>query len=123
MLQICINIKRARESAKKTQEEMASLLGVKRTTYANWEKNTEPTFSNLREIAKILNIELGDLLNSDISAGTKAEEIAVLKAQISLLTKKLITIESKVFKTDPTRISLDFEKMTLEEIALQKSRT
>ena len=72
---------------------------------------------------KILNIELGELLNSDISAGTKAHEIAVLKAQVSILTKKLITIESKIFKKDPIKISLDLEKMMQEEIILQKNRT
>ena len=66
---------------------------------------------------------MGELLNSDISAGTKAEEIAVLKAQVSILTKKLITIESKIFKKDPIRISLDLEKMMQEEIILQKNRT
>ena len=123
MLQICTNIKQARIEAKKTQEEMAALLDVKRTTYANWEKNTEPNIITLQAIAKILSIELGELLNSDISAGTKAEEIAVLKAQVSILTKKLITLESKIFKKDPIRISLDLEKMMQEEITLQKNRT
>ena len=65
MLQICKNIKHARIEAKKTQEEMAALLDVKRTTYANWEKNTEPNIITIQAIAKILHIELGELLNSD----------------------------------------------------------
>ena len=37
-------------------KEMAALLDVKRTTYANWEKNTEPNIITIPAITKILSI-------------------------------------------------------------------
>lgn len=62
-MQICGNIRQAREAAGKTQQEIANLLGVKRTTYANWEEKTEPSITKIKEIAEILGVSFYDLIN------------------------------------------------------------
>lgn len=66
MLQISKNIKQERLLAKKTQQEMADLLGIKRSTYANWEINTEPSYSDLKRIAGILGIDVRKLVGEDV---------------------------------------------------------
>jgi transcriptional regulator with XRE-family HTH domain len=63
MLQISKNIKTFRELSGKSQQQMAELLGVKRTTYANWETNTEPELTKLMEIAKIFGVDYTRLIS------------------------------------------------------------
>ena len=62
MLQICQNIKQARLSLGKSQQEIADLIGVKRTTYANWENNTEPDMTTIKSLSKILGVSVSDIL-------------------------------------------------------------
>lgn len=54
MLQIAENIRRERISKGLSQQEMADKLGVKRSTYAEWEGKVEPKGSILLRIAEIL---------------------------------------------------------------------
>ncbi len=44
---------------------MADLLGVKRTTYANWEKDTEPSMTIIRSIADTLKVPFDTLLHGE----------------------------------------------------------
>lgn len=57
MLQICRNIKQARLSTGKSQEEIAKKISVSRSTYKNWEENTEPDLANLKTIAEALGVQ------------------------------------------------------------------
>lgn len=57
MLQICRNIKQARLSTGKSQEEIAKKINVSRSTYKNWEENTEPDLANLKTIAEALGVQ------------------------------------------------------------------
>jgi transcriptional regulator with XRE-family HTH domain len=66
MSQICANIKQAREAAGISQVEMSKMLGLSRTTYANWETETEPNVATLKRIAQILGIEFSQLVNEKI---------------------------------------------------------
>jgi transcriptional regulator with XRE-family HTH domain len=46
-----------------SQENVAALLGISATGYANIERGeTEPTLARIEEIAKVLKVEVGDLL-------------------------------------------------------------
>jgi transcriptional regulator with XRE-family HTH domain len=64
-LQIGVNIREARTSAGLSQDEVAKKLGVKRTTYANWEGNIEPTISVLKQIAKIFDKNYIELIEGE----------------------------------------------------------
>jgi transcriptional regulator with XRE-family HTH domain len=78
MLQISQNIKQERVSASRTQKEMADLLGISRSTYANWEVNTEPSYSDLKRIAGILNIDVRKLVGEDVPfTDANARQIAI----------------------------------------------
>jgi len=79
MLQICSNIKQERILANRTQQEMANSLNVKRTTYANWEKDTEPDMTILKSIAQILGISIGKIIGEDIQAETQKESTILPK--------------------------------------------
>lgn len=63
-MQIQQNIKQARVSSGKTQQEVADHLKIKRSTYANWEKNIEPDVTTLVNIAKFLDTTLADLMKA-----------------------------------------------------------
>lgn len=73
MLQICENIRQARDSAGFTQAEMADLLGVKRTTYANWESTTEPNIATIKKISQILGVEFSQLINEKPTSAKLSE--------------------------------------------------
>ncbi|MBA3673474.1 MAG: helix-turn-helix transcriptional regulator [Chitinophagaceae bacterium] len=96
-MQIPSNIKRARVLAGKTQQEMAGLLGVKRTTYANWETNTEPDIETIRKIAQILGVKFSQLV-SDAGEGTNETNKTVLEiaAIVRLFHESLIKEQDNV---------------------------
>lgn len=56
------NIRRIRTKSKKTQQEIADLLGVERNTYANWESEANDIKSEyLPKLSEIFNVEIKDL--------------------------------------------------------------
>ncbi|KUJ57067.1 helix-turn-helix domain-containing protein [Chryseobacterium aquaticum] len=56
------NIRKIRTKSKKTQQEIADLLGVERNTYANWESETNDIKSEyLPKLSEIFNVEIKDL--------------------------------------------------------------
>jgi transcriptional regulator with XRE-family HTH domain len=92
MLQICANIKNAREAKGITQQEIADIMGIDRNTYKNWEDKTEPKLSTIKTIAEILDIPAISLLHgvidvpaSDlIKAGGIRKESGLKEARQSL---------------------------------------
>lgn len=65
MMHICENIKKGREMRKLSQDELSSKLGVKRTTYAEWEKETVPRADTFWRLATILKVKPDDLLSEN----------------------------------------------------------
>jgi transcriptional regulator with XRE-family HTH domain len=54
-------LREMREAAGISQVEMAKRLGIVRQTYIRWEDGTtEPTFSALCQLARVLGVELSD---------------------------------------------------------------
>ncbi len=89
------NLKYLREKNKLTQQAVAELLGISRSTYANYEKEqSEPTASQLLILATHYQVGVGDFLTKDIGAPLfrqqavkadhiLAEEIRVLPITVS----------------------------------------
>lgn len=63
-----ITLEAVRVNAGKTQKEWATMLGVSKTTVANWEKgNTEPSLSVLREMSRLSGIPMDFIFVPDKS--------------------------------------------------------
>ena len=57
------NLREARKAAKMTQQQMADILCIDRTTYTKYEsRNVQPSFEHLVVIAKVLQVSVDDLL-------------------------------------------------------------
>lgn len=59
-------IKEARKSKGLTQEQLASLIGVAKTTVTGYEKNREPTAAKVGEIADALDVDANFLYQDEI---------------------------------------------------------
>lgn len=74
-----------RKKAAFGQEEMAKMLGVKATTYANYETGlSNPTLSTFIQISKALGYTMDELINRDLSGYSPkqyAEESSVKEPQ------------------------------------------
>jgi len=65
--QFCENLKEARKSCNLTQKQVADLLNVVESCYANWEQGrTEPNILMLRKLSTILKISIDELINGII---------------------------------------------------------
>ncbi len=95
MLLLGDRLKKAREQAGLTQEELAGLIGVSRTAIARYELGEiEPKVRNLISIAEKLSVStdylLGVKLNqsNDDNLGLSEEAIAALKLFLKEIRKK-----------------------------------
>ena len=60
----CENLKEARKQCGLTQKQVAIMLDVVESCYANWEQGrTEPNIEMLRKLSSILKINIDDLIN------------------------------------------------------------
>lgn len=63
----CKNLKEARKMSGLTQKQVASVLNVVESCYANWEQGrTEPNIESLRLLGNIFNLSIEELINGDI---------------------------------------------------------
>lgn len=66
-IKFCNNLKSARKEIGYTQKEVATQLGVVESCYANWEQGrTEPSVEMLRNLGRILKIDIETLINGDL---------------------------------------------------------
>lgn len=68
------NIKLLRKRAKKSQEEMAQILGLTRSSYSGYENGVaEPNIFTLNSISQYYGLLLDDLVNKDFSSFSELE--------------------------------------------------
>lgn len=88
IVQINNNIKKARELKGYSQAKIASLLGEKRSTYAEWERSTVPKADILMKIAEVTGVPMGVLLDEKPSngaeQGAKPSEVILTGAHVTL---------------------------------------
>lgn len=66
-IKFCNNLKNARKEKGLTQKQIATMLNVVESCYANWEQGrTEPNIDFLRKLSNILEVSLDDLIKSEI---------------------------------------------------------
>lgn len=62
--QFCENLKDARKASGLTQKQVANMLGVVESCYANWEQGrTEPNIDMLRKLLTIFHVTADELIN------------------------------------------------------------
>ncbi len=62
----CNNLKSARKGCGLTQNEVAKMLGVVESCYANWEQGrTEPSIGMLRRLCEIFDVSADELLGGN----------------------------------------------------------
>jgi transcriptional regulator with XRE-family HTH domain len=75
-------IRELREQSGATQAEIAAKLGIARATYAALEDGREPKLGELRELSKLYDISLEDLVNGQISRKDAPDDIELNKPEI-----------------------------------------
>lgn len=84
------NIRRLRKQKGYSQEQLADKLNVVRQTVSKWEKGLSvPDADMLEDIADIFEVEVGELLGSEILTETEATEIGELVKQLTILNEYL----------------------------------
>ncbi len=64
----CQNLKSTRNYCGLTQRQVANILGVVESCYANWEQGrTEPNIEMLRKLGEIFQVSIDELINNDSS--------------------------------------------------------
>ena len=110
-MSIGTNIRRYRTQAKKSQQEVADLLGIERNTYANWEKESSDIKSEfIPKLSEIFNVEINQLFedkdtvsiinnstNSDNATGGQHGLIINISDKES--AEKLVQLMEKVLKS------------------------
>lgn len=125
MLQICRNIKQARSLKGWSQDFVAQKIGVTRSTYKNWEENTEPDLSILRTLAALFGVPGQKLLEGvfDFGENNKSgpaeepdllarvqNELNIMKLSLDQISKDVSMIPDSYMPKDRRRtgdLSLD----------------
>lgn len=92
------NIKRFRELAKASQQEIADKLGVKRSTYAGWEKEIVPQADILGRMAAVFSVSIDELLAKPDETGKFLDVRGQLLYQNALL--EIIVSEISALKAE-----------------------
>lgn len=78
------NLKAIRKAKGYTQEELAIKIHVVRQTISKWEKGLSvPDADTLSKLADVLEVNVSELLGSEIKEGTNKNEVAKQLAKIS----------------------------------------
>jgi transcriptional regulator with XRE-family HTH domain len=81
------------KEGKPTQEDIANALGIPRPTYAKWELNVHPDYSDVKRIAEYYHVSVEWLLN-DFATDRNADIPYVMLSQEDLILLKRIKMLS-----------------------------
>lgn len=66
-------LRRLRNKADLSQEEVANRIGVGRSTYTRWELNeNEPPFESLRQLAELYQTSVDHIISGDVTKNARA---------------------------------------------------
>ncbi|MEM8528481.1 MAG: helix-turn-helix transcriptional regulator [Bacteroidota bacterium] len=108
------NIRYLRKQENWSQENLASKLGVKRSSIAAYEsKNVEPRLKVILELGKLFNVDIADLIEKNIAEDINeikpfdAEAPEIVKDQININLEDKAALQEFVSVTTTTRKMLD----------------
>ena len=91
-------LKELRKQAHLTQVELAKLLGIGQSSYADWERGKKkPTQENLVKIAQVLNVSIDYLVGN---SEEKTDELDNIELLFRMNSKGLTEKEKKIFKKE-----------------------
>lgn len=91
-------LKELRKQAHLTQVELAKLLGIGQSSYADWERGKKkPTQENLVKIAQVLNVSIDYLVGNSEEKSDKLDNIELL---FRMNSKGLTEKEKEIFKKE-----------------------
>lgn len=84
---IGLRIKKLREEKKLTQAQVAKGIGVKRSTYAEWENGTEPKIVPILKIAAFLRVSLIEIVHGIVDGFSEPtnSEIQELRKEMAAI--------------------------------------
>ncbi|WP_343092206.1 helix-turn-helix transcriptional regulator [Streptococcus sanguinis] len=91
-------LKELRKQAHLTQVELAKLLGIGQSSYADWERGKKkPTQENLVKIAQVLNVSVDYLVGN---SEDKSDELDNIELLFRMNSKGLTEGEKEIFKKE-----------------------
>ena len=91
-------LKELRKQAHLTQVELAKLLGIGQSSYADWERGKKkPTQENLVKIAQILDVSIDYLVGN---SEEKSDELDNIELLFRMNSKGLTEKEKEIFKKE-----------------------
>lgn len=100
------NIKLLRKRQKRSQQEVADLLGLKRSSWSAYENETaEPNFSNLLKISNYFDVSIDVLLQIDLSK-MREKELSQLEKGYDLKGQKLRVLSTTIAPDGEENIEL-----------------
>ena len=91
-------LKELRKLAHLTQVELAKLLGIGQSSYADWERGKKkPTQENLVKIAQVLNVSVDYLVGN---SEDKSDELDNIELLFRMNSKGLTEGEKEIFKKE-----------------------
>lgn len=108
--------KELRKSNKKTQEEIAKILSVSKSTVAMWETDKRtPDFDKTKEIADYFNVNLDYLM------GRESEKQEMIHEKILLTQQELAMLQMYRNKDDDEQIRKLFELLAFYNLKYTES--
>ena len=91
-------LKELRKQAHLTQVELAKLLGIEQSSYADWERGKKkPTQENLVKISQVLGVSIDYLV---INSEEKSNDLDNIELLFRMNSKGLTDEEKEVFKKE-----------------------
>ena len=85
-----MKLKIVRKKFQKTQEEVASMLNIKKQTYQNYELGKrEPDIETLKKISQFFRVSIDELVGNDISPFISVANFSETQKEVLYLIKKL----------------------------------
>lgn len=101
-------LKELRKKKDLTQNEMATILNTVQTTYSGWEKNKEPKYIKLKEIANYFKVSIDYLLDNE----KEKKETILTKIERELTEKEKRKLEIIIKTMYPN----EYKKITNDNI-------
>jgi transcriptional regulator with XRE-family HTH domain len=100
------NIKFLRKERKLSQDEIATITGITRVTWHNYENgNTQPEIDKILKIAKEFKVNVGELLERDLSKNEEHDSISMVKEDDTLQSNMKDEIDLLILRQLNTLVS------------------
>ncbi len=116
------NIKRFRELANASQQDIADKLGIKRTTYAGWEKEIVPQADILERMAGVFGVTIDEILAKPDEAGKYLDirgQLMYQNALLEILVSEISSLKASASGEHPSVVQKQLLKAARDIIELR----